>query len=966
MMYEDDLLFQREFAGKKAVAMACALGMIVTSDAVPGSILTAEASTSWTWNAATSESGYSKVPTSELTATADSCAGSSEIDSNKQANGSWNNAVDGNVNTYWHSRYDNSAGSKGTAATGNKSNITGNNTFTVTLANAGAVQGVTYLSRQSRMGNGYFHKFKVEVQKDGEDSWTTITGYDKVEDGSADSAGLITLTEVNSNNFASHKFEKEFVFSEIQKNVKKIRFTVTADNGGAGDAFLNAAEISVLKPNYRLSLDTAIAEAEAEVTKSNVYTANSLAVLSEKLNAAKEVKKNTEATDEALSAALTELTEAKAGLVCYTVSSVTVTSETGVTTVGKLDSTLQLNATVATENEAADKTVIWTSSDTDVATVSDTGLVTFKSQNGSTTITATSTLDTEKSGTITLNMAAKDAEQESVIVEDGTAATGDSGTLNPNITWNGNWTIWSGERNSTTGLNKYHGNSKVDANANGAYFEYTFTGTGIAYYAQKHSNQGTMNVKIGSADANAEDMVDLGNFSFDDGSAHGTPQKEVFSKKDLALGTYKVRFTRTSADKGINFDFLKVYLSTVTVDKTELQNQLEKKAGLNADDYTSEKWAAYCAAYNTAVAVMNDAAATEEEVAVQVTALEKAYTVLTTKVNKEALNTAIAEATGLVTQADTYTMASLAELQKALDAAKALAADDTAEQEAVNEAVAALEKAKEGLVQIKVTDMTVTAPTKVVYERRENFDTKGMVVTVTDNNGKTRELTADDYTVEGFDSDTAGEKTVTVKYGELEKSFIVTVKACYIVTVDGKEYTRGQYKDKVTVTAEEKDGQTFAGWKLNGKVVSTNLEYMFYIPGDVALESVYNAAVAVEAQANLSNVIVKNTEGTTRGSVRFAGQIVVPEGSHIVECGMLWSGMKVTTVPKLYEYDGQKLTLGYKVTKVVARYGSTNQYSVTVTNVPKGATVRGVMYAKISNGTDTQYVFSEVGSGKVQ
>lgn len=206
---------------KKAVAMACALGMIVTSGAVPGSILTAEASTSWTWSANTSESGYSKVPTSELTATADSCAGASETDSNRQANGSWNNAVDGNVNTYWHSRYDNSAGSQGTAATGNKSNITGNNTFTVTLANAGAVQGVTYLSRQSQLGNGYFHKFKVEVQKDGENSWTTITGYDKVEDGSADSAGLITLTEVNSNNFASHKFEKEFVFSEMQKNVKK-------------------------------------------------------------------------------------------------------------------------------------------------------------------------------------------------------------------------------------------------------------------------------------------------------------------------------------------------------------------------------------------------------------------------------------------------------------------------------------------------------------------------------------------------------------------------------------------------------------------------------------------------------------------------------------------------------------------------------------------------------------------------
>lgn len=136
-----------------------------------------------------------------------------------------------------------------------------------------------------------------------------------------------------------------------------------------------------------------------------------------------------------------------------------------------------------------------------------------------------------------------------------------------------------------------------------------------------------MNVKIGAADANEADMEDLGEFSFNDGSANGTPQKEVFSKRGLEPGTYKVRFTRTSANKGINFDFLKVYSlgedTAVTVDKAELQNQLERKAGLTATDYSAEKWSAYCEAYNTAVAVMNKAAATEEEVTAQVTALEK-------------------------------------------------------------------------------------------------------------------------------------------------------------------------------------------------------------------------------------------------------------------------------------------------------------------------------------------------------
>ena len=891
---------------KKAVAMACAFGMIVTSGAVPGSVLTAEASNGWTWNADTSESGYSKFPTSGLSATADSCAGSTETGTSgkdTQTNGSWNNAVDGNVNTYWHSRYANSGtGEAGNPATGNADNVTGNNTFTVTLANPGAVQGVTYLSRQSQLANGYFHKFKVEVQKEGEETWIPITEYKKVEDGSADSTGLITLTALTNDNFESHKFEKEFIFSEAQDNVKKIRFTVTAVRGGG--AFLNAAEISVLKP------------------------------------------KNS------------------------TVSNVTVTSETGVTTVAKIDSTLQLNATVETKNEETAKTVTWTSSDTDVATVSDTGLVTFKKKNGSTTITATSTVDTEKSAAITLNLAAKEAEQESAIVEDGTADNNDGGTLNPNITWNGNWSVWSGEK--TNGVNKYHGNSKADANANGAYFEYTFTGTGIAYYAQMHSNQGTMNVKIGAADANEADMEDLGEFSFNDGSANGTPQKEVFSKRGLEPGTYKVRFTRTSANKGINFDFLKVYSlgedTAVTVDKAELQNQLERKAGLTATDYSAEKWSAYCEAYNTAVAVMNKAAATEEEVTAQVTALEKAYTVLTTKVDKTALNAAINEATELVAQTGTYTTASLAELQKALDSAKELATNDSVEQNAVDAAVEAINTAKTALVEIKVTDMTVTAPTKIVYERGEELDTTGMVVTVTDNNGKSRELAADEYTVEGFDSATAGEKTVTVKYGDLEKSFTVTVNACYIVTVDGKEYTRGQYDAKITVIAEEKEGQTFAGWKQNGKVVSSDKTYTFYLAGDVELESVYDQEINVEPQAQLSNVIVTKADESGKGSVKYVGQLVVPKGYTVEECGLIWSAMSPKTVPVLYTYENGTLTLPSKVYKTPSIYGSNTvkQFSITVTGIPKKGGVRGVIYAKVSNDVESKYVFSEMGTGKMQ
>ena len=171
------------------------------------------------------------------------------------------------------------------------------------------------------------------------------------------------------------------------------------------------------------------------------------------------------------------------------------------TTVSKANSTLQLKATVAPD-DATDKTVTWSTSDDSIATVDANGLVTFLSKNGTVTITATSSADATKSGTIELKVAIKeDVADVETIVEDGTVpASGTAGTKNSAITWNGAWSNWAGEQT------KHHGGTKTetgnDSSAAGSYFKYTFNGTGVEVYSQKHANFASFdiyvdNVKIG-------------------------------------------------------------------------------------------------------------------------------------------------------------------------------------------------------------------------------------------------------------------------------------------------------------------------------------------------------------------------------------------------------------------------------------------------------------------------------------
>lgn len=293
-----------------------------------------------------------------------------------------------------------------------------------------------------------------------------------------------------------------------------------------------------------------------------------------------------------------------------------VSTVSGITTIGKAGSTVQMIAEVLPK-DAKEKGVIWESLNSSLATVDENGLVTVGTQNGSVTIKATSKADASISGSVELKIAivGEEANQTETIVEDGTLA----GERNSQITWNGDWSTWAGE------ANRHHGGTKTECTGAGKYFEYRFHGTGIEVYVQKHANFGALEVFIDDVSQGVQSL---------NGSGNGDDQQLLFSKKDLSNADHTIKCVIRSERGKVqaNLDYLKIFapIEEVTVDKAELQETIESASELEKTAYSEEKWQAFMRVYEEAVKVMNKENATGEEVAQAVEDLKKAVETLGT------------------------------------------------------------------------------------------------------------------------------------------------------------------------------------------------------------------------------------------------------------------------------------------------------------------------------------------------
>ena len=170
-------------------------------------------------------------------------------------------------------------------------------------------------------------------------------------------------------------------------------------------------------------------------------------------------------------------------------------------------------------------------------------------------------------------------------------------------------------------------------------------------------------------------------------------------------GVYEIRIT---AGKPVRQSVVQriTVIGEVTVDKTELKAMIDKAESYQQDKYTSDSWTVLEDELARAKSVYENASVTQAEVDAQTDALAQAIGALVLRADKTELKAVIDKAEGI--DRSKYTQESLKALDDALEAAKAVYADDNATRKDVAQAAAKLQSALDALEEKGAMDAYLT------------------------------------------------------------------------------------------------------------------------------------------------------------------------------------------------------------------------------------------------------------------
>ena len=230
-----------------------------------------------------------------LTGKADS---EERIHDNQGEDGATSNALDGKTDTYWHTNWSDPSKPKATYADGK---LTGNNTYTITLAKATTVKAFTYIPRNlydnaGNIASGAISECKVFVSTDNGTNWTPA--------GKAEGDTAWTYVKKDAEGADQNFAEKTLKFGTEYADVTDVKVEVIKTAGAEPSKYINAAEFGVIgekdaapsESEARKALAAALADAE-KVESADKYTEDSYKVFEEALAAANAVTDETKDED---------------------------------------------------------------------------------------------------------------------------------------------------------------------------------------------------------------------------------------------------------------------------------------------------------------------------------------------------------------------------------------------------------------------------------------------------------------------------------------------------------------------------------------------------------------------------------------------------------------------------------------------------------------------------------------------
>lgn len=213
--------------------------------------------------------------------------------------GAIDNALDGNIETFWHTNWSDDSKAKVTYSDGK---LTGNNTYTITLAKASTVTSLTYMPRNhydgsGNIANGAISECEVYVSTDHGKNWTLA--------GKAEGETAWNYVKETEDGADQNFVERTVTFDKTYAGVTDVKVKAIKTAGVQANMFINAAEFGVIgkedteKPEVseaRKALAAALADAE-KVESADKYTEDSYKTFKEAWDAANAVTDETKDED---------------------------------------------------------------------------------------------------------------------------------------------------------------------------------------------------------------------------------------------------------------------------------------------------------------------------------------------------------------------------------------------------------------------------------------------------------------------------------------------------------------------------------------------------------------------------------------------------------------------------------------------------------------------------------------------